>query len=318
MRVSVIIPTYNSARTIQTTLASVLCQNLAPLEILALDDGSTDNTIAVLRSYIPHVTVIQQPNRGVAAARNSLVARAQGDLVAFLDHDDIWHPTYLEVQATLYKRFPEVVASFTGHVNFYGYGQYEWNENRCEVDRRTCVMDPVEFFRLYDTGPGRFGSASFLCVPKSVLKAIGDEPFLENASGADDNYFCRLLPLLGPVVYAPVPLVAYRITNEAQSRDQLKAFKLGVDVFQALEKRYRDSPELVLRREFSRAFASKRRQYAKTLLSAGRTSDARMELWCSLMNSFAPESIVRSLGLLGTTYLPASLQPRWPPLYREE
>ena len=72
MKISVVIPTYNSARVIRLTLDSVLRQTVAPHEILVLDDGSKDETVSILNSYGSKVSVIQQPNRGVAAARNEL------------------------------------------------------------------------------------------------------------------------------------------------------------------------------------------------------------------------------------------------------
>src|SRR5262245_6496134 len=100
MKVSVAIPTYNSARFIQTTLKSVLSQSVAPNEILVVDDGSTDETVAILSSYGSSIRVIRQSNQGVAAARNALARHVNGDLVAFLDHDDLWHPRYLETQCS--------------------------------------------------------------------------------------------------------------------------------------------------------------------------------------------------------------------------
>src|SRR5215468_11652313 len=126
MKVSVAIPTYNSARFIQTTLNSVFNQSVAPDEILVVDDGSTDDTVAILSSYGSSIRVIRQPNQGVAAARNVLAHNVSGDLVAFLDHDDLWHPRYLETQCTGFRLYPQAVAFFAGHVNFVGYEGFQW------------------------------------------------------------------------------------------------------------------------------------------------------------------------------------------------
>src|SRR6185436_11096286 len=98
VKISVAIPTYNSSAFIKSTLDSVLHQTVPPDEILVLDDGSTDNTVSILNSYKPQVTVFQRQNRGVASARNILCDLTRGELIAFLDHDDIWHPNYLESQ----------------------------------------------------------------------------------------------------------------------------------------------------------------------------------------------------------------------------
>ena len=128
VKITVAIPTYNSTATIRSTLESVLAQTARPDEILVLDDGSTDDTISILESYKPRVALFRQENQGVAGTRNALCARASGDLIAFLDHDDIWHPSYLEVQRYFFVEYSEAAAFFTAHVNFNGYGSYEWNE----------------------------------------------------------------------------------------------------------------------------------------------------------------------------------------------
>src|SRR5712675_1199611 len=98
MRVSVIIPTYNSGRLVVEAVESALAQTLAPAEILVVDDGSTDDTRDRLAKFGPPVSYIHQENQGVAAARNRGIRAATGDLVAFLDADDVWHPKKLERQ----------------------------------------------------------------------------------------------------------------------------------------------------------------------------------------------------------------------------
>ena len=147
MTVSVVIPTYNGIRTIGATLDSVLQQTQAADEILVMDDGSTDGTVSFLRSYAPRVTVFQQENRGVAAARNALCVRATGDLIAFLDHDDIWHPRYLEHQCKQFACHPAAVGFFAGAVNFYGYGNYEWKSSPFGPAATIEVLDPLRFFQ---------------------------------------------------------------------------------------------------------------------------------------------------------------------------
>src|ERR1035438_3553301 len=110
MKISVLIPAYNASRTIRATVESVFGQTVQPNEILIMNDGSTDDTAAVLQSFTSRVTVLHQVNQGVASARNELVARSQGDLVAFLDADNIWHPQYLEAQRKLATAHPDAVA----------------------------------------------------------------------------------------------------------------------------------------------------------------------------------------------------------------
>ncbi|MDH5811895.1 MAG: glycosyltransferase family A protein [Candidatus Methanomethylicaceae archaeon] len=134
MKISVVIPTYNSSKTIKMTLSSVLLQTVQPDEIIVIDDGSTDDTVLILENYKPTITIFQQTNRGVASARNVLCQKAKGDLIAFLDHDDIWHPKYLEIQKMQYHQYSNAVAFFTGHINFYGYGEYHWTGVDCKIE----------------------------------------------------------------------------------------------------------------------------------------------------------------------------------------
>jgi glycosyltransferase involved in cell wall biosynthesis len=314
MSVSVLIPTYNSARTIRATVESVLSQTAPPDEILVLDDGSTDKTVAILRSYEPQVAIFEQENAGVAAARNALCALASGDVVAFLDHDDLWHPKYLEVQLANLSSHPDAVASFTGHLDFAGLGPHLWSEEALE-DNPTRTIGPRDFLCEYNTVTGRFGSASFLCLPRRVFSLIEGDPF--KVSGVDDSYLCTWLPLLGPVVYTETHLVAYRLTRDSQSANRLKSFGLWVQVFLLLEPHYRSRASDELLKIFETFFASKRRQYAKRLLGAGRSDEGRRELLASLRPSHRPASISKSLWLLFASYLPDRLQPEWPKVYRE-
>jgi len=96
--VSIIIPTYNSAQYLTDAIDSVLGQTVGDLEVLVIDDGSTDNTESVMRRYAGSVRYIRQENRGVAAARNRGIAESLGRYVAFLDADDTWLPDKLERQ----------------------------------------------------------------------------------------------------------------------------------------------------------------------------------------------------------------------------
>jgi GT2 family glycosyltransferase len=96
MTIAVAITTYNQARFIETTLASVLAQTRSPDEIIVVDDGSTDATPSILQRYTPRVRVIRQANGGVARARNRAVQEATSDLVALLDGDDLWMPDKIE------------------------------------------------------------------------------------------------------------------------------------------------------------------------------------------------------------------------------
>lgn len=98
MRISVIVPTYNRAEFVRATVDSILAQTLAPVEVIVVDDGSTDNTEAVCESFAPPVFYLRRANQGVSAARNAGIAVAKGDWLAFCDSDDLWDPHKLELQ----------------------------------------------------------------------------------------------------------------------------------------------------------------------------------------------------------------------------
>jgi len=315
MRVSVVIPTYNAALTIRQTLESVLQQKVAPAEILVLDDGSTDNTPSILESYKSEITIFRRQNGGVASARNALCEHARGDLIAFLDHDDVWHSNYLQAQCSLAEKYPGAAAFFTGHVNFYGYDDYRWEGGPPAAVKSIELMSPLNFLEQYNQVTGPFASVSYCCVPKRVLNELGSEPFC--VSGVDDSYLLTSLPLLcRPIVYAPTPFVAYRITKGAQSQNKLRDFGLWVDVFRLLEERYQSTAPMELSRAFKMAFASKRRSYGKILMGVGRAQDARKQFRSSIADVADPESVAKSLALLCLTYMPALLQPKWPPSLR--
>lgn len=96
--ISVIIPAYNAARYLGAAIDSVLAQGWQALEIIVIDDGSTDHCVQVAQHYQPLVQCVQQPNCGPGAARNRGIRIAQGEFLAFLDADDLWLPGKLESQ----------------------------------------------------------------------------------------------------------------------------------------------------------------------------------------------------------------------------
>lgn len=112
MKFSVIIPLYNKAPYVRKALETVCAQTYRDYEIIVINDGSTDNSFIIAEEYLKGIggvnyKIINQPNTGVAAARNNGVAQANGDYLAFLDADDWWEPTYLERMAQLIADYPD-------------------------------------------------------------------------------------------------------------------------------------------------------------------------------------------------------------------
>jgi len=113
--VSVVVPAFNAARTLTETVESALSQTVRDLEVIIVDDGSSDGTVAVARSIQdPRVRVVTRENGGAAAARNTGISEATGTWVAFLDADDIWLPTKIERQLAYAAEHPDVHALQTG------------------------------------------------------------------------------------------------------------------------------------------------------------------------------------------------------------
>lgn len=123
--VSIVIPVFNGEQFIRTALESVAAQTYPSIEIIAVDDGSTDSSVDVVNSFGRDVLLVRQPNRGVAAARNEAIARARGEFIAFLDQDDWWLPRKLEEQVSLCRNDPRIGLVHT-NVSYYDdeLGQY--------------------------------------------------------------------------------------------------------------------------------------------------------------------------------------------------
>jgi glycosyltransferase involved in cell wall biosynthesis len=96
--VSVIIPNYNYSQYLAMAIESVLSQTYKKIEIIVVDDGSTDNSLEILSSYLSDITLVSQSNSGVSSARNAGLVKASGEYVCFLDSDDVWLPNKIEIQ----------------------------------------------------------------------------------------------------------------------------------------------------------------------------------------------------------------------------
>lgn len=117
-RVSVLIPTYNAGRYLGAALESVLGQTYQDFEIIVVDDGSEDDTAAVAARY-PQVRYFYNAHSGISVTRNLAISKAKGEMIAFLDADDMWAPDKLEKQVAYLDRYPECQLVFTLVENFF-------------------------------------------------------------------------------------------------------------------------------------------------------------------------------------------------------
>ena len=116
--ISVIIPVYNGGRYLDAALASVQAQTYRPLDVIVVNDGSTDDSASIAAAY-PWVRLVTQPNQGTAAARNHGVRLARGDYLAFLDQDDLWVSDKLERQMDAFQTRPELDMVFGQAQQFF-------------------------------------------------------------------------------------------------------------------------------------------------------------------------------------------------------
>jgi len=174
-RVSVIIPTYNRASAVCEAIGSVLDQTYGDLEVLVVDDGSTDGTAGIVAETFgpdPRVKVLSRPNGGPAAARNHGIRQARGELIAFLDSDDLWEPDKLELQVAQLDAEPDVALSFTDRISQDAPGG------------RT---------RFRETGfDGRTGIASLVAgnIPISTPCVVVRRAVLESVGLFDETFTC--------------------------------------------------------------------------------------------------------------------------------
>lgn len=112
MRISAIMAAYNAERYVGMALDSVLAQTLPPDEIIVIDDGSTDRTLEILRSYAGRITILSQENSGPGRALNVAMDAASGDAFAFLDADDLWRPEKLKIQNAVLSAEEDLEAVF--------------------------------------------------------------------------------------------------------------------------------------------------------------------------------------------------------------
>lgn len=114
--VSVIIPTFNRGWILGEAIRSVIDQTYRPLEIIVVDDGSTDDTQKLLHTFDRQIEVIFQENKGVSAARNTGIRRSRGELIALLDSDDLWTPDKIERQVAFFNDHPDAMICQTQEI----------------------------------------------------------------------------------------------------------------------------------------------------------------------------------------------------------
>lgn len=294
MDVTVVIPAYNSAATLQRALQSVFAQTVSPAQVIVVDDGSSDDPAAALAPWQARVQLVRQANAGAAAARNHGVSLACTPWVAFLDADDYWHPDKLRRQVQALAQQPQLQLCCTGF-------------------RNVSADDPLLPWPALNDAPVLIDRAfsqtfeqPYLATPTVVLRRDAFEQaggFREGLRTAEDVDLWLRLAWRHPIGRLPATLVTVVVTpGSTTARRQDGVF---IDNLQVIDQFIADHPQFA-----QRHWASVRRARAKVLedwgsqaLSGGDASMARSQLLASLRQRPA----VRPALLLAKALLAAAL-----------
>lgn len=230
-RVSVLIPAYNAEHTIGRTLTAAMQQSLSAIEILVVNDGSTDRTSQIISEFAhmdPRIRYIDRPNLGVAAARNAALAMAKSPFVAPLDADDLWHPNKLERQLNLIEnRGPSIGLVYTW------FRAIDENDNIIDEE----YAPRFEGFVLPQLLKENFvGTASSPLLPASTLRKNGYSEELQNSGsqGCEDYMLQLQIALDHQFGLVPAFLTGYRRAKSAMSSDNRRMAQSHVQMFRLL------------------------------------------------------------------------------------
>ena len=218
--VSVIIPVHNSERFLAESIESALGQSYSPIEIILVDDGSTDGSLQIARSY-DNIQILRQDHRGVSSARNTGSAKASGSFLAFLDSDDIWDREKISKQIHYMERHTDVGCVFCRFENFF--------------DPET---SPPSWLNRSSFLKERFKDMMSLCT-MLIRKEIFDRVGCFNTdlrSGEDIDWFIRAKDTGIVSKHIDETLVSRRLhdknlsySNHSTKADLLRVFKASID-----------------------------------------------------------------------------------------
>jgi glycosyltransferase involved in cell wall biosynthesis len=231
--VSVVIPIYNYGRFLREALDSALAQTYPPLEVIVVDDGSTDDTPQVLAGYGDRIRAIRQDNHGVGAARNTGIAAARGEYIAFLDSDDIWRPGKLESEMARFAADPELGLVHCGAESFDNHGK-TISVSLAGLEGWVAA-DLLSLDREVITTPG-----SGIVVPKRIAEEVGG--FDPRLQPSEDWDFCYRIAVRYRVGFVPEVFVRYRLHGGGI---HLNVPKMENGMLKALEKAFQSSDPAV-------------------------------------------------------------------------
>lgn len=219
---SIIIPLYNKQDYISNTLLSALSQTFSDFEIIIVNDGSTDNSEAQVKTFNDaRIQYLNTENRGVSSARNTGIEKASGNVIAFLDADDIWTPNHLEVLYKLYADYPNAGLLASRYTIKIGNGAtITPSFINVKEDYRGIVKDHFGASLNY-----RVAVTSAVAIPRYVLNDVGN--FNVNVTHPEDTELWIRVGINYPVAISNIYTMLYTFDlPESWSRQKMKGRKL--------------------------------------------------------------------------------------------
>lgn len=212
-KVSIVIPTYNRAEMLKQALRSVLAQTFTDYEAIVVDDGSTDNTREAVESFRDErVRYVWQENQWLAAARNTGIAHATGDLVAFLDSDDLWFPNMLELLVPAFERYPQAGLVYSSHARVFDDISFPYLQDFVCGREQEMVGNQYHYFLTGD----KMGVDEVL-VRRELFDKIGG--FDRSLRYCEDWNMWLRIAKEADFCYIPGPVSAVRVHQGQMSKD---------------------------------------------------------------------------------------------------
>lgn len=236
-QISIVIPVYNGEKTILETIQSVLDQTFTDLEIIVINDGSSDRTAAVVQQIIdPRVSLYTYPNGGPATSRNRGIVKSQGEYLSFIDGDDLWTPDKLAIQYQALQDHPQAAVAYSGT---------DWIDEQGNFLRHASAPGPSGNIYAYALLYNLFGSGSNFLVRREALLAIQESEedfnsfFDEFTKPSEDWDLCIRLAKNYEFICVPQVQILYRRSLNSLS-SQLVQQERGT--IRALTKAFSQAP----------------------------------------------------------------------------
>lgn len=265
-RVSIVLPTFNRVRFLGDAISSALAQSYADLELLVVDDGSTDGTAELVQKFAhdKRVRYFHQENAGVSAARNLAIRAATGDFIAFLDSDDVWLPHKLALQIGLLNRRPDVGMVWTNmdairpdgtllKPNYLRtmYGAYDHLREELFPTLKKLVDVVPECPKLIRETPVGIGNiyhamfgGNLVHTPTVVLRRSWAETIglfdVSMRRGGEDYKYHLATSRLGHLAFIDTPSILYRVGNGDQITNRENNLNYAQSYLRTIQEEYRD------------------------------------------------------------------------------